>query len=460
MQTVNFNCPHCGNLMAVGSNLLGKNVRCPHCKQVVRAPMRAGEAPLQTPPPPPLPSEPAKPQAAPMFNIQQPTEHHESIFGERHDEDVFGSEPLKPILPPTSMPTLEVPQAPELTPPPPVSARPPAEPPPPPMYEPLAFDAPTVTATAMPAVPSRDPLEEQPYDRPAPLERDREERRESGYRVQRPPREEAPGTPAFAWILLIYSIIITAAAGFFAYQYFTSDSKGDHPFKAMPDVIRQYDPAKKPQTAFQNMPDPKQEVPADLRVKLGEEIAVGDIKVQPVSVEKQLPLAVTKYKAAGDDRVRRLGDKPTLVLKLHVTNLSKDTVFDPNDPAFVRAFDANQPAPYTALEINQRLFYGTFRWPSDSDVEKEFFQSQDEGEKPLKPGEERDTYVTVAPPGSKTTVATGDFQKDFNSLKPTDWLLWRVQLRRGMADFKDGDKTVSLSATTVIGVQFQQGQIK
>src|SRR6266542_3665013 len=77
MQTVNFNCPH--------------------CKQVVRAPAAAGEPPIQSPvaAPPPPPQAPA-----PTFNIPQQTEHHESIFGERLDEDVFGSEPLKPTFAP------------------------------------------------------------------------------------------------------------------------------------------------------------------------------------------------------------------------------------------------------------------------------------------------------------------------------------------------------------------------
>src|SRR5919204_1287479 len=93
MQTVNFNCPHCGNLMAVGTNLLGRNVRCPHCKQVLRAPAAAGGVPA-----PPVPT-PAPPAPVPTFNVPRPTEHPESIFGERHDEDVFGSEPPKPTLP-------------------------------------------------------------------------------------------------------------------------------------------------------------------------------------------------------------------------------------------------------------------------------------------------------------------------------------------------------------------------
>ena len=95
--TVNFHCPHCGNLMAVGTNLLGRNVRCPHCKQVVRAPAAAGDAAAVPGPAPQAP--PLTPAPPPQFQVPAPGEHHESIFGERHDEDLFGSEPLKPRLP-------------------------------------------------------------------------------------------------------------------------------------------------------------------------------------------------------------------------------------------------------------------------------------------------------------------------------------------------------------------------
>src|SRR5215211_4501921 len=97
MQTVNFNCPHCGNLMAVGTNLLGRNVRCPHCKQVVRAPAAAGDQPAGQASAPQAP--PLTPHPPPQFRVPAPGEHHESIFGERHDEDLFGSEPLKPRMP-------------------------------------------------------------------------------------------------------------------------------------------------------------------------------------------------------------------------------------------------------------------------------------------------------------------------------------------------------------------------
>ncbi len=51
MQTVNFQCGSCGNLMAVGVEYLGQQVRCPHCQQVVMAPGSDVPAPPDPPPP-------------------------------------------------------------------------------------------------------------------------------------------------------------------------------------------------------------------------------------------------------------------------------------------------------------------------------------------------------------------------------------------------------------------------
>src|SRR5262245_1529319 len=155
-QTVNFNCPHCGNLMAVGTNLLGRNVRCPHCKQVVRAPAAPGEAPappMVTPPPP-------RPGAIPSCSVPKQTEALESIFGERHDEDVFGSEPPNPRMPDAPVPpTVPAPQVPHV----PAESVAVVTPPPPPIpasANPLAFD---INVTPSPAL---TPAAE---TRPAPL---------------------------------------------------------------------------------------------------------------------------------------------------------------------------------------------------------------------------------------------------------------------------------------------------
>src|SRR4029453_1019886 len=56
--TVTFPCPFCGRRMGVPAELLGKQVRCPHCKQVVLAPATVGPAPTTAPPPPPPPPPP------------------------------------------------------------------------------------------------------------------------------------------------------------------------------------------------------------------------------------------------------------------------------------------------------------------------------------------------------------------------------------------------------------------
>jgi phage FluMu protein Com len=440
MQTVNFNCPHCGNLMAVGTNLLGRNVRCPHCKQVVRAPAGPGEAPAPPAAPPMTPPPP--PQAPlPSFNVPKPTEHHESIFGERHDEDVFGSEPPKPTFasnPPVSLPpTLEETH---FTPPPPLPAP-----------QPNA-NADTLTYES-PAPGFAPPIEERPTP---PGNEVREEDR--GYRP-RPARESAPATPAFVWIILIYAALMTIAAGFFGFQYFTSDSnKGDHPFRAMPDVIREFDPAKKRQVSFKGMPDPKLEVPADLRVKLDGELTVGDLKVVPTSIEKQKIECTTQY-VDKPDLSRGVGQ--SLVLTLRVKNVSTDTVFIPNDPAFIRAPHEKQPAPYTGLQIKRDFFYGPFGWPPDASVTREFVVGQEADDKPLAPGEERDTWVTAAPWGIRT--ASVDVLRTVNDLiekKSTENLLWRVQLRRGIIKAKKaGGEEIDVSATTVIGVEFRVDQI-
>jgi hypothetical protein len=440
MQTVNFNCPHCGNLMAVGTNLLGRNVRCPHCKQVVRAPAGAGEPLVQTPAPPvptPAPTPPA-------FNIPKPTEHHESIFGERHDEDLFGSEPLKPTVPETPAPPPQLAET--------VSVNSSPAPPPTPVYN--APAAPTLDF----ASPSPGALE----DRTATQRPPEGERPVYAYRP-RTSREEAPGTPAFAWILLAYSALITIAAGFFGFHYFTAGDSAQHPYKAMPDVIRQYDPAKKPQVSFQGLPDPKLEIPKDLRVKLGEELVVGDLKVQPLYVEKKWLEATTKYVAKED--VTR-GIKEHLVMTLRVTNLSPDTVFCPNDPAFNRARDwtDQQPLPYTALQVYRDYYCGIFKWPSDPDTEKEFIVGHEADELPLGPGEQRDTWVVAASDGVRTAGSVGAIGalKRFREDGPADLpLLWRVQLRRGLVRWKDeSGKDVEVSATTVVGVEFQLNQIK
>src|SRR4051812_42315526 len=72
MQTVQFACVHCGKLMAVGDELRGHQVRCPHCQQVVVAP-----PPINSTPPPAPPPAPAEQES-----IFDPTGSDSALFGE------------------------------------------------------------------------------------------------------------------------------------------------------------------------------------------------------------------------------------------------------------------------------------------------------------------------------------------------------------------------------------------
>ena len=433
--------------MAVGTNLLARNVRCPHCKQVVRAPAAAGEPPAPAPAPAPAP-----PPITPTFNVPKPTEHHESIFGDLHEEDLFGTEHAKPTVPPEepTRPRSPMEETVQIPLPEPVYA--PLPMPLPQNAETLTFEAPNPLGSDFASIPS-DSQEQRPSQpTPPPPSEDR-----PVYRG-RPIQNESPGTPAFAWILLAYSVVITIAGGFFAFQYFTGDTKVEHPYKAMPDVLRQYDPAKKTQVSFNGLPDPKLDIPADLFVKLGDEITIGDLLVQPKSIERQKLVATTKY-VSDPDKSRRVGE--SLVMTLRVKNLSSDTTFHPNDPAFQRAIDTNQAmAPYTALQIHRTLYHGTFRWPPDTGTTEEFFDGQEADREPLKPGAERDTWVTVAPAGVRTSGSLS-LLRTLDDQKPEQAMLWRVQLRRGiMKMISDSGQEMDVSTTCVIGVGFKKEQIK
>src|SRR6516165_6383344 len=88
METVQLQCGHCKQLMAIAAEHMGGQVRCPHCKGV-----------LQTPPPT-LASDAAPPAAAPMPNRE--LQQRESIFaGAEASEVVVGEQAAPKVeLPP------------------------------------------------------------------------------------------------------------------------------------------------------------------------------------------------------------------------------------------------------------------------------------------------------------------------------------------------------------------------
>ncbi|VTS04021.1 hypothetical protein [Tuwongella immobilis] len=78
METITFNCSFCGQMMAVNKAYMGRSVRCPHCKNVVQAPV-VGPTPPVAPRPvapmqPPPAVQPAPPPQQPSYQppAQQP----------------------------------------------------------------------------------------------------------------------------------------------------------------------------------------------------------------------------------------------------------------------------------------------------------------------------------------------------------------------------------------------------
>ena len=116
METVNFQCGHCRQLLAVSKQHLGQQVRCPHCQQVVVAPPPES-APAPSPPAPPPP--PLHDFLDSPFGFHQPPrEETDSIFSAPAESDnLFGAAPSAHVeMPPaaTPLPNLQLPDSPRV----------------------------------------------------------------------------------------------------------------------------------------------------------------------------------------------------------------------------------------------------------------------------------------------------------------------------------------------------------
>src|SRR5947208_16508516 len=97
MAVIKFPCAACRKLMAVGPELAGRKVRCPHCHEVMAAPTSA---------PAGGPTDSEDP-----FQFNKPPTEDDSIFGEPADEDLFGT-PSKAVFdlpPPATAPQSSAP---------------------------------------------------------------------------------------------------------------------------------------------------------------------------------------------------------------------------------------------------------------------------------------------------------------------------------------------------------------
>jgi hypothetical protein len=198
-------------------------------------------------------------------------------------------------------------------------------------------------------------------------------------------------------------------------------------------------------------------VPDHLRVALGNTLRVGDLEVTPTRVERKR----VAVHVQGFDRPEPCRYE-SLVLHLHLRNVSEEYRFTPLDNFFDRFWSDRQALPpLTNLEAGPYLFYGgPAHWypATDRKDRREWVQ----GRKPsdpegLRPGQEGDSFVcTDGQDPRMNLLLNGQNEAGDRVREPYRGpLLWRVQVRRGPVPWRG--KLVS--ATAVIGVDFSAADV-
>jgi hypothetical protein len=434
MQTVTFTCGHCGNLMAVGTDLLGKQVRCPHCQQVIEAVVSTSPSP-----PPPVFQQPA-PLSVPFSSRN---EDEESIFApkELHD-DIFG-DPKPPKIEIPADPTWNEP----VQPPPVVPSR----------SDSRAAEPASLPFGSEPAIEQSAPV--QLVDETAILpptaqwsmttaetQNETNLAKSSTAKARRPaarPTSERGLTAASVLIFLVpYAIFMT----FVAIYFYSQSRKNVSPLEMFPDV-----PAERPgvtkkgaqaTNTIYNRWSVDTPLPAKLQVPLRESIQIGALEVTPERVER----GPIEFRYDPPRRKPQRSGRESLVLTLRLKNTSTDQSFYPTDCAFDAHWDKG-PKPYTFLEVGSQRFYGgPIVWPAEQPI-REYIKGQERDDQPLGPGEQRTTVICTDPGQGEVIAALA---------KHAGQCMWRVRLRRGLVTVRDRE----VSASAVIGVQFATSDIQ
>src|SRR5262245_47783107 len=416
METVKFPCEHCGNLMAVTMNLVGQQVRCPHCQQVVVAPASHPATTVVVP----------NPIAAPLaedlsFSVEKALHEHESIFAEGSD-DLFGGAPTARVeLPPEPLASLEMQPTSVLLPvaspasiaaaaSPLPSAGPAgapleatifqmASPPFPPIHSqetagaPAAMVLPPTDGTAGVTSPP-----DQAVDAVIGNLGDFSAEQISSASSQVFIRPVVGAPRIFYWLVVFlvpYAIFITAIAITYYFMYRNKPS----PLEAVPDVMGDFKEKTRrgPGSQSYQLPAHDSALPDRLRVRLGQPVQVGDLEAIAEKIEEK-PVTFL-YRGGGLNAEATTRD--SLVLHLRLKNISRDVFFYPVDPYFDRRWIQEKdglPPPYTFLEAGSKRFYGgAVRRRREPDSPREYIEGQQDNDKELKPGRELRTVVCTAP---------------------------------------------------------------
>ena len=477
MQTLTFACPLCARRMGVGLELIGRPVRCPHCRQVVVAPTAANApatpgaapaAPIFRPATPPPPAPAYRP---PDFSLPQ-KDGAESIFSApgTEDDSVFeSSQVLHQVELPDARPSLQATESVVRTPEmlaeiapssPGVWGNTMAIPVDAPAPRPSASDTVNPFA-ATPAMFGQKPsevsspwtkLEDLPSGQSKPLVSllPPLSAQPSGAIVldKLAAEQHAPGVAfraglkkyAFA-ALAAYALVVTLLAG---WGYFRGGDRG-HPLNNIPDFFGQYAKASREKVSELKVDDKL--IPPGQKAHLRGTVTVGELRVEPLEVAQREYRQFTVYAGADATPLEKKLRNPCLGLRLKLTNLSRASAWFPSDPAWHRKNRVDSPAPLTGLELDGRRFMGgPILWPFSPDVKRIYVEGQEADDEPLLPGKSRETVVLSA-----DTPELLDAVK--NSHKP---ILWRVHLRRGFTHY--GGENVSVGA--LVGVEFEASEVK
>jgi hypothetical protein len=423
MQTVKFQCDKCQKMMAVGADLLGKQVKCPHCQQVILAPATA-PAPAGAAAPALAPAgAPAVPGAAPEVVFRMPTppriEEEGSIFGENEEEgdDLFNA---------PRTPTVELPPAP---------------------LAPAPGGVATTPMAGLGAHPVTNGMTGEAHGEGA------SEMDSPAARARQLARMQSQRESKMTFMLLIvivpYALIMTIAVIFLVLTRPDTSKNRDFP-KLLPDPSQE-------NRQIQKRAEDSRPLGDEVKVAFGAEqpIRVNQLEVTPVR------LAWKKIYYGQENRSTEFeaSQTPSLVLTLKIKNTSDKDAFAPNDLFFNRYYDNNSAnKPYTCVEIldkgmEDRFYGGPTKWQArrggggawrEKDA-REFIKGT-EYNRVLKPGETMEMIVCTDPNNANINPAVTGATN----------LLWRVQLRCGFIEEDDNYGTV----TTVIGVPFKPADIK
>jgi DNA-directed RNA polymerase subunit RPC12/RpoP len=462
MESVKFQCGHCGNLMGVETAFLGQQVRCPHCQQIVLVPSIQPEA-LPLPDVPSLESTAEQVPASPTpdsvsaFEIRSATDQ-DSIFSA---DDSAGDGLFEEALPKVEMPQeaewpvvtndssrSSSPSMPELQ----------------PGLEATFFAVPEEGARELTSIP---PVAEAALSMPAPLF----DSSQPSSTVLAPPDPSLESASASApahvvddlapvlspqcvrmprsrpWLvpllfipLVSYSILATIAAALL----YMEKQRQVHPLEAIPDQGENKG-ASRTKSSSIKWPDPAQRLPDRLKVELGQAFRLGDLEVIPEKVERRQ----IQYESTAKNAPQDSTQFDVLALVLRLKNISKDVVFKPMDPYFTRQWRPKNGGlmPYTYLSLGDHTAYGGPL--SLQEMHDHHLGVVDQNlNKELQPGEEMTTFVCTDPEDPVSRIL--DQRKD------KETLIWRVQVRRGLVQVHDRE----VPATAVIGVQFSQENIQ